>query len=150
LNDLGRFEEASEAFQCANKLDTQDSMVFPSDLGNQLADSHARSGDLYLVANRPEQAAQEYAAAVSVRPRFADLRFRLAEAYLDLNRLDDARDHLEAILEVNPGFLDARVRLGALLHRIGDLGGARREWEQCAEADPDDRRVQAYLAALDT
>jgi tetratricopeptide (TPR) repeat protein len=150
LNDLGRFEEASEAFRCANKLDTQDSMVFPSDLGNQLADSHARSGDLYLVANRPEQAAQEYAAAVSVRPRFADLRFRLAEAYLDLNRLDDARGHLEAILEVNPGFLDARVRLGALLHRIGDLGGARREWEQCAEADPDDRRVQAYLAALDT
>ncbi len=150
LNDLGRFEEASQSFHRASALDTRDSRVFPSDLGNQLADSHARSGDLYLVANRPEEAAEQYAAAVSVRPRFADLRFKLAEAYLNLNRLDDARDHLEAILEMNPHFLDARVRLGALLHRLGDLGGARKEWERCAEADPEDRRVQAYLAALDS
>ena len=150
LNDLGRFEEASEAFQLASTLDARDSRVFPSDLGNQLADSHARSGDLYLVANRPEEAAQQYAAAVSVRPRFADLRFKLAEAYMNLDRLDDARDHLEAILEMHPSFLDARVRLGALLHRLDDLEGARREWERCAEADPEDRRVRAYLAALDT
>ena len=119
LNDLGRFEEASEAFQLASTLDARDSRVFPSDLGNQLADSHARSGDLYLVANRPEEAAQQYAAAVSVRPRFADLRFKLAEAYMNLDRLDD-------------------------------LEGARREWERCAEADPEDRRVRAYLAALDS
>ena len=76
-------------------------MVFPSDLGNQLADSHAR-------------------------------------------------DHLDAILEMHPSFHDARVRLGALLHRLDDLEGARREWERCAEADPEDRRVRAYLAALDT
>ncbi len=150
LNDMGRFEEASEAFQRANTLDTRDSMVFPSDLGNQLADSLARSGDLYLVASRPEEAAQQYAAAVSVRPRFADLRFKLAEAYMNLDRLDDARDHLEAILEMHPRFHDARVRLGALLHRLDDLEGARREWERCAEADPEDRRVRAYLTALDS
>jgi len=149
LNDLGRFEEASECFHRATALDTRDSAEFPSDLGNQLANSHARSGDLYLVANRPEEAAQEYAAAVAVRPRFADLRFKLAEAYMSLDRLDDARDHLEAILEMNPAFLDARVRLGALLHRLGDLAGARRQWERCAETDPEDRRVQAYLASLD-
>jgi len=127
-----------------------DSTEFPSDLGNQLADSHARSGDLYLVANRPEEEAQQYAAAVAVRPRFADLRFKLAEAYLDLDRLDDARDHLEAILEMSPGFLGARVRRGALLHRLGDLVGARKEWTLCAEGDPEDRRVQTYLAALDS
>ena len=150
LNDLGRFEEASEAFHLASKLDTQDSRVFPSDLGNQLADSHARSGDLYLVANRPEEAAQEYAAAVAVRPRFLDLRFKLSEAYMSLDRLDDARDHLEAILEMNPDFWDARVRMGALLHRQGDLAGARKEWESCAAVDPEDRRVKAYLAALDS
>jgi tetratricopeptide (TPR) repeat protein len=116
LNDLGRFEEASESFHKASQLDTKDSTEFPSDLGNQLADSHARSGDLYL----------------------------------DVDRLDDARDHLEAILEMSPRFLDARVRLGALLHRLGDLAGARKEWILCAEEDPEDRRVQAYLAALDS
>ncbi len=127
-----------------------DSTEFPSDLGNQLADSHARSGDLYLVANRPEEEAQQYAAAVAVRPRFADVRFKLAEAYLALDRLDAARDHLEAILEMSPGVLGARVRRGALLHRLGDLAGARKEWTLCAEGDPEDRRVQTYLAALDS
>lgn len=69
---------------------------------------------------------------------------------MNLDRLDDARDHLEAILEMLPSFPDARVRLGALLHRLGDPEGARREWERCAEDDPEDRRVQAYLAALDS
>ena len=85
-----------------------------------------------------------------VRPRVADLRFKLAEAYMNLDRLNDARDHLEAILEMHPSFLDSRVRLGTLLHRLDDLEGARREWERCPEADPEDRRVRAYLAALDS
>jgi hypothetical protein len=76
----------------------------------------------------------------------ADSQARSGDLYLDLDRPDDARDHLGA----SPRFLDARMRLGALLHRLGDLAGARKEWMLCAEEDPEDRRVQAYLAALDS
>ena len=90
----------------------------------------------------------EYAAAVKIRPAFLDLRFKLAEAYMDLDKCDEARGHLEEILVLNPDFFGARVRLGALLNRVGDLDGARREWELCAERNPDDRRIQAYLASL--
>ena len=150
LNDLGRYDEASEAFQRASTLDIGASRDFPSDLGNQLANAHAKTGDLYLAADRAEEAAREYAAAVTIRPGFLDLRFKLAEAYMDLGRLGDARDHLQAILQFNPDFLGARVRLGALLQRIGDLDGARREWQRCAESDSEDRRIQAYLASLDS
>ncbi len=149
LNDLGRFDEAAECFHRASALDLRDSRAFPSHMGNQLANAHARTGDLYLAGDRPEKAAVEYAAAVEIRPSFLDLRFKLAEAYMDLDMCAEARTHLEEILALNPYFSGARVRLGALLSRVGDIEGARREWERCAEQNPGDRRIQAYLASLE-
>jgi Flp pilus assembly protein TadD len=64
--------------------------------------------------------------------------------------LGEALTHLEAILVSNPNFAGARVRLGALLNRLGDAKRARQEWELCAEQNPDDRRIRAYLASLDS
>ena len=95
LNDLGRFDEASECFHRASALDLRDSRAFPSHMGNQLANAHAWTGDLYLAADRPEKAVAEYAAAVEIRPSFLDLRFKLAEAYMDLDMNDEARIPLE-------------------------------------------------------
>ena len=150
LNDLNRHDEASGCFHRASALDLRDSRAFPSHMGNQLANAHARTGDLYMAADRPEEAATEYAAAVEVRPSFLDLRFKLAEAYMDLERLGEALTHLEEILVANPNFAGARVRLGALFNRLGDSDRARQEWELCAEQNPDDRRIRAYLASLDS
>jgi tetratricopeptide (TPR) repeat protein len=139
LNDLNRHDEASECFYRASALDLRDSRAFPSHMGNQLTNAHARTGDLYMTADRPEEAAREYAAAVEVRPSFLDLRFKLIEAYMDLEMLGEARTHLENILVANPNFAGARVRLGALSGRLGDSDRARQEWELCAEQNPDDR-----------
>ena len=150
LNDLNRHDEASECFHRASALDLRDSRAFPSHMGNQLANAHAKTGDLYMAADRPEEAATEYAAAVEVRPSFLDLRFKLAEAYMDLGMLGEALTHLEEILVANPNFAGARVRLGALFHRLEDTDRARQEWELCAEQNPDDRRIRAYLASLDS
>ena len=150
LNDLGRFGEATECFHRASALDLRDSRAFPSHMGNQLANAHARTGDLYMAADRPEEAATEYAVAVELRPSFLDLRFKLAEAYMDLDMLGEAKTHLEEILVANPEFAGARVRFGVLLSRLGDMDGARREWERCAERSPDDRRIQAYLSSLES
>lgn len=145
LNELGRFEEARDAFARAAQLERTDE--FPADVGNRLAVAHARVADLYLSCARPERAVDEYLAALEVRPGFLDIRSRLAEAYLNLGRLDDARRELVAILELNPRFTGARVRLGLVLQRSGDRAGAEREWRRCAEERPEDARVQAYLAA---
>ncbi len=150
LNDLNRHDEAAECFHRASALDLRDSRAFPSHMGNQLANAHAKTGDLYMAADRPEEAATEYAAAVEVRPNFLDLRFKLAEAYMDLDMLGEALAHLEEILVANPQFGGARVRLGALLCRLGDTDRARQEWELCAQQNPDDLRIQAYLASLDS
>ena len=149
LNEMGRFDDAQVSFKRAGELDTRDNPVFPSDGGNRLAIAHARTGDIYLAAGRPAEAAIEYEKALAVRARFADIRSKLAEAYLEVGRIDDARTELETILETRPEFTGARMRLGVVLHRQGDLEGARRAWEQCSEECPDDTRVRAYLAGME-
>lgn len=148
LNDLGRFDEAEAAFNEATKIDTAESLVYPSEVGIKLAVAHARTGDLYLAAEQVEKAAREYEAGLAVRPRFVDIRTKLAEAYLQLGRLEEARAELESILDTHPRFTSARVRLGVVLHQMGNDEGARTAWERCLEEDHDDPRPRAYLATL--
>ncbi len=147
LNDLGEHEAAQEAFSRAGQLDTRDGTSFPSDVGNQLAVTHAKLGDLYLVADRPIQAAQQYEAALKVRPRYLDIRSKLAEALLEIGEPERAREELEHILEKNPGFTSARIRLGVVFHRLGDDDRAAAEWRRAADEDPRDMRPRAYLLA---
>ncbi len=150
LNDLGRHVEAAEAFSKAGELDAKDSPVFPSEVGNRIAVTHAQLGDLYLVANHPKRAIQHYQAALEIRPRFMDIRSKYAETLIELGELEQARDELTLILESRPSFVGARVRLGVVQHRLGDDDEAVREWRQCLEDDPTDMRARAYLASVGT
>ncbi len=148
LQDLGRFEEARRHLRKAGELDYRDSKEFPSDVGHKLAIAHAKLGDLYLVADHPEEAAEEYKKALGIRARFLDIRSKYAEALMEMGQWGEARSQLQMILNTNPGFTSARVRLGVVFHREGDEAGARREWERCVQEDPKDMRAKAYLASV--
>jgi len=148
LQELGRFEEARKHLHKADELDHRDNREFPSDVGHKIAIAHAKLGDLYLVADHPEEAAQQYKMALDVRARFLDIRTKYAEALMGMARWQDAQEQLEIILEKNPNFTSARLRLGVVLHRQGDEERARREWERCVAEDPKDMRAKAYLAAV--
>ncbi len=148
LNDLGRHEEAQAAFIKAGEIDSKDSPMFPSEVGNRIAVTHAQLGDLYLVADQPSGAMEHYRAALAIRPRFMDIRSKFAETLIDLGELEQAREELELILESRPSFVGARVRLGVVLHRLGDDESAVVEWGRCLEDDPRDMRARAYLASV--
>jgi tetratricopeptide (TPR) repeat protein len=148
LNDLGRHEEAQAAFNKAGELDTRDSRVFPSDVGNRIAVTHAQLGDLYLVADHPSDAIEHYRAALEIRPRFMDIRSKFAETLIELGDLDQARHELTLILESRPTFVGARVRLGVVHHRLGQDELAVEEWQRCLKDDPHDMRARAYLASV--
>ena len=148
LNDLGRHEEAQDAFVMAGELDTRDSPVFPSEVGNRIAVTHAQLGDLYLVANHPSDAIEHYRAALAIRPRFMDIRSKFAETLIELGELVQAKEELDVILEARPSFVGARVRLGVVLHRLGDDVSAEAQWRRCLEDDPRDMRARAYLASM--
>lgn len=148
LNDLGRHAEAAEAFSKAGELDTKDSSVFPSEVGNRIAVTLAQLGDLYLVANHPEEAIKHYRTALNIRPRFMDIRSKFAETLIELGQLDRAEEELTLILDSRPSFVGARVRLGVVMHRLGNDAAAVEAWEQCLEDDPTDMRARAYLASV--
>lgn len=148
LNELGQHDEAQLAFERAGKLDTRDGSTYPSDVGNQIAITHARLGDLYLVANRPVEAAEQYEAASRIRPRFLDIRSKLAEALMEAGEVQRAKEELELILERNPRFSGARIRLGAVFQRLGDTERAITEWRRSLVDHPDDMRPRAYLTSV--
>lgn len=148
LNELGRHEEAQEAFSTAGAIDQRDSRAFPSDVGNRIAVTHAQLGDLYLVADRPQEAMEHYRKALDIRPRFSDIRTKYAEALIELGDYEQARAELEAILEPRPGFVGARVRLGVVLQKLDDVDRAIHEWRRCLDDDPKDMRARAYLASV--
>ncbi len=148
LTELGRHEEAQEAFDESTRLDTRDGTAFPSHAGNQIAVTHAKLGDLYLVADRPSLAAQQYRAALEVRPRFLDIRTKLAEALMEMGDAEDALAELRGVLEAKPEFTAARLRLGVVLHRLGKTEEAVAAWTRCAEEDPQDLRPRAYIVSV--
>lgn len=148
LNELGRHEEAKVALAKAGEIDTRDSTLFPSELGNELADAHAKLGDLYLVAGFPEKAVEHFRQALDVRPRFQDIRTRYAEALIQLGELPEAREALDAVLHARPHMAEARIRLGVVLQRLGEEERAILEWRRCAADDPEDMRPRAYLASV--
>lgn len=147
LNELGRHDEAEAAFRRAQELDTRDGTRFPSQVGNQIANGHAQLGDLYMTAESPEEAVEQYRLALQVRPRYLDVREKLARSLLARGDAAGARQELERVLDHDPGFIEARVKLGVALQRLGDQEGAVEEWKRVLSFRPNDRRVQAYLAS---
>jgi tetratricopeptide (TPR) repeat protein len=148
LNELGRHEEAAASFKRAQELDTRDGTRFPSQVGHQIANAHSQLGDLYMLAESPANAVEQYKTALEVRPRYLDVREKLAEALLADGDAEGARRELERVLDEEPGFVEARLRLGVALQRLGNSEAAVREWRRVLELRPEDRRVHAYLASV--
>lgn len=148
LKDMGKPEAAQSAFDQARVLESRDGAAYPSHVGNQIAVTHAKLGDLYLMADKPKLAAEQYRSALHVRPRFQDVRTKLAETLMETGDLDAAREELLFVLEKDPEFTSARLRLGVVLHRMGHHEAARGHWLTCIDEDPSDFRARAYLASL--
>ncbi|MGQ0560351.1 MAG: tetratricopeptide repeat protein [Gemmatimonadota bacterium] len=149
LNDLGRFDEAQLAFAQAAEFETESEGPFPAAVSARLANAHAHVGDLYLEAGAPTEAAEQYRAALEMRPLFHDIRNRLAQALLQLGELEAAARELESVLSANARFLAARLNLGLVFFRQGASESAAREWELARKQQPANPQVRAYLAMLE-
>ena len=149
LNDLGRFEDARDAFERAGYFEYATAGRFPAAITARLANAHAEVGDLYQEAGAPGEAAAQYKRALEMRPRFHDIRNKLAQALLQLGDLEAAEEQLQTALSGNPRYVPARLNLGLVHYRRGNLTQAAREWEECRALDHDNPQLRAYLAMLD-
>lgn len=149
LNELGRYDEAREAFERAAACETRAGGRFPSSVSARLANAHAGVGELYMAATAPAEAAEQFRRALELRPGFHDIRNRLGEALMQLGQLEEARTEFEAALEGNGRFLQARLNLGLLHYRSGDVDAAREHWQEARSQDPSSPQVRAYLRLIE-
>lgn len=149
LNELGRFEEAGEAFDYAGRLEIGGRSRFPAAVSARLANAHMEVGDLYLAAASPAEAAEQYRIALALRPRFHDIRNKLAHALIQLGDLAAAEDELRTALMGNPRFTVARINLGLVYYRRGALDEATAEWREVAKSKPEDPQVRAFLSMIE-
>ena len=149
LNELGRTDEAQQAFGRASEQLSKPTAGLPTPVAAQLANRHAELGETYAAAGAVSRAIEQYEAALELGPDFHDLRYRMGRLLLEAGRPLDAREALEDVVRANPNFVDAEAALGLAHYLSGDAGGARSVWEACLARRPENARVEAYLAMLE-
>jgi tetratricopeptide (TPR) repeat protein len=149
LNDLGRTEEATEAFRNAAAHNVRQDSGFPTHVAANLANHHALLASAYAESGALPEAIEQYRRAVALGPNFADLRYKLARALLESGDVLAAREELERIVSERPNFIDALASLGLARYLSGDAAGAQEVWQECLLARPKNARVEAYLAMLE-
>lgn len=148
LNNLGRTEEAADAFKHAASHNQQVTGGFPPHVAANLANQHAQLAAAYAESGAIPMAIEQYRRAVELGPNFADLRYRLARVLLESGDVLSAREELERVAVDRPNFVDALASLGLARYLSGDASGAQQVWRECLLARPKNARIEAYLAML--
>lgn len=146
LSEMGRNEEAAEAFRAAGAGGQPTEGGLPRPIAARLANQHAALGEAYAEVGDLITAIDQYRQAISLGPTFHDLRYRLARLLLEAGQALDARDELERIVAGHPDFPDAIALLGLAHYLGGDAAAARDIWTGCRARWPQNVRVEAYLA----
>jgi tetratricopeptide (TPR) repeat protein len=149
LNQLGRSDEAEEAFRRASALEGPRTGRFSPHVAARLANQHAALGEAYAEAGALADAVDQFRKAVELGPAFIDLRYRLSRLLLDSGNPLGAREELEKVLQARPGFVEAQGSLGLAHYLAGDATEARRVWRAALERQPENTRIEAYLAMMD-
>jgi tetratricopeptide (TPR) repeat protein len=148
LNELGRTDEAQDAFGRAAEHLAKPTAGLPAPVAAQLANRHADLAETYATAGALGRAVEQYEAALELGPDFHDLRYRMGRLLLEAGRPLEAREALEEVIRARPNFVDAEAALGLAHYLSGDAGGARSVWQACLARRPENARVEAYLAML--
>lgn len=148
LSALGRNDEAQQSFEAAHRLGGPDESGFPVVVANRLANAHASLGEHYRDAGALDEAVDQFARALELRPGFPDIRLAHARALVERGRLDEAGTSLDSLLATSPRNLDALLLRGLCAYLQEDLEMAGVLWTRAAEAHPAEPRIGIYLSML--
>lgn len=144
-NDVGQYEKGAETYRMALEAartggrDDLDPLVLA-----KLANLHAELGDLYRSVGHPQDAIEQYAKAVELRPKFADIQTKLGMALRETGDLHGSVGQLRRAIEVNAHFPAAKVHLGISLYALGEYKEALAVWNEVLAKSPDHKEVLLY------
>lgn len=150
LVQLGRLEEAREAFELASGEAPQDNLAYSARLS-------AMAGNAAMGAGDPEGAlplldrAGEIALLAGESALAADLRVDLARVLVRLGRPEDAASALTEAREADALDVQAWLLSATLSRRLDRLGEAQSQIERAAMLDPRDPQIgleAGVIAAL--
>ncbi len=76
--------------------------------------AHNNLGDLYLEANRTDEALFHFTAAIQEKPNYAQPHYNLGVIYLRENRTDEAISNFTAAIQEKPNLAEAHNNLGSI------------------------------------
>jgi tetratricopeptide (TPR) repeat protein len=119
----------------ATKLDALAHGGFASDPSMRM-DLYDQAGNAWLLANKPDNAAASFTAALSIDPADADLLADRARANAMRKSWASAESDLTAALLVNPGRADLLVLRGSARHALRHKAEARADFERALKLHP--------------
>lgn len=106
-------------------------------------------GEAFRQTGQCAGAAEEYRAAIGLRPREEFPYTRLAGCLIEMRELDQAEDVLRDLRAVNPQSQDASMGLGVFALLDGRVADARRYLREAVDRDPPRPRATVLLAFID-
>jgi tetratricopeptide (TPR) repeat protein len=101
------------------------------------AESHYFRGNMFLSANRMDEAMTEYQKALAFWPDCLDANDGVGNLLLYNGRLDEAITQYQKALELEPQSANARERYGDALFQKGQLSDAMVQYQKAVELKPD-------------
>ncbi len=107
-------------------------------------------GDMYFDAERLQEAAQWYEAALKINPKDVNASTDLGIAYYYMNQPDRALVQFEHSLSIDPKHSKTLLNQG-IVRAFGkqDLKGATAAWEKVLQVAPNSEEARAAKQALD-
>jgi len=114
------------------------------------ADIRVQLGNLYFDAERYDEAARWYEAALQVDPKNVNASTDLGIAYYYSNRPDRALAQFDKSLELDPKHSKTLLNIG-IVRAFGkqDLDGAEKAWQRVIEVAPDSPEAAVAKKGLD-
>lgn len=145
LNDLGKYDEAKQVYQEAEKfVDRQKEQIDPT-INERLATKHEEIADLYVQTRRYSEAIEQLHLAQVLSQRKAEICLRIADLYTKLGQDSRAIKELKTLIALHPQFIAAKLRLGLVLYGLNKLTEAVDQWESVLLRDPMNPEAQKYL-----
>ncbi len=113
------------------------------------AKQKVEKGKKMISQKRPEDAIEEFKAAVTLEPASFEARYGLSEAYYQARDFKKAEDAVQSALKLRPKDPQAHNMLGLILQKMGLFDAAKKAFQQASFLDRKFQEPRANLANIE-